>query len=153
MIPTGMPRPSPIVRRNWPPLPSPAPVLHLPSPQTRLCRSMQHTMNLHVITAACTRCAGWGLYPTDISTCPVFKAVFAAARRFYALFQVHTTAARAQQDSYVSQITFRKFPKCTHTRVTYNQVGVGLICNTPTCRPTAQAVCITQAQRPCRHWA
>ncbi|GBF87964.1 hypothetical protein Rsub_00676 [Raphidocelis subcapitata] len=39
---------------------------------------------------------GWGSYPKDIQACPVFTGIYAAARRFYLLFQQHTTPALAR---------------------------------------------------------
>ncbi|KAI8466181.1 MAG: hypothetical protein J3K34DRAFT_524717 [Monoraphidium minutum] len=39
---------------------------------------------------------GWGSYPERVQTCPVFQGIYAAARRFYLLFQQHTTAALAR---------------------------------------------------------
>lgn len=42
---------------------------------------------------------GWGSYPDTIQNCPVFQGCFHAAKRFYLLFQQHTTAERASQDT------------------------------------------------------
>lgn len=33
----------------------------------------------------------YGSYDPDMQTCPVFQGLFAVARRFYLLFQQHTT--------------------------------------------------------------
>ncbi|CAD7704898.1 unnamed protein product [Ostreobium quekettii] len=38
---------------------------------------------------------GWGSYPASLQDCPIFQSIFAAARRYYLLFQHHTTAERA----------------------------------------------------------
>ncbi|KIY95748.1 hypothetical protein MNEG_12214 [Monoraphidium neglectum] len=43
---------------------------------------------------------GWGSYPERVQTCPVFKGIYAAARRFYLLFQLHTTHALARTHQY-----------------------------------------------------
>ena len=34
---------------------------------------------------------GWGSYPSKIQQCPVFQGMYAIMRRFYLLFQQHTT--------------------------------------------------------------
>ena len=34
---------------------------------------------------------GWGSYPTDLQSCPVYQAIFAAARRYFELFQLRST--------------------------------------------------------------
>jgi hypothetical protein len=34
---------------------------------------------------------GWGSYPDEIHTCPIFQGVFQCAREFYTIFQHHTT--------------------------------------------------------------
>lgn len=40
---------------------------------------------------------GWGSYPERLQLCPMFKGLFSVARRFYLLFQHHTTLPRAQE--------------------------------------------------------
>lgn len=42
---------------------------------------------------------GWGTYPESILTAPHSQAIYNAARRFYLLFQHHTTSTRLQQGS------------------------------------------------------
>ena len=42
---------------------------------------------------------GWGSYPDTIQNCPVFQGCFQAAKRFYLLFQQHTTAERAYRET------------------------------------------------------
>lgn len=37
---------------------------------------------------------GWGSYPDTLQNCPVFQGCYQAARRFYLLFQQHTTLQR-----------------------------------------------------------
>jgi hypothetical protein len=34
---------------------------------------------------------GWGSYPADLQNCPVYQAIFAAARRYFELFQLRST--------------------------------------------------------------
>ncbi len=38
---------------------------------------------------------GWGSYPRDLQTCPVYKAVFGAARKYFELFQIRSNANTA----------------------------------------------------------
>ncbi|KAL0020527.1 hypothetical protein WJX79_003404, partial [Trebouxia sp. C0005] len=40
---------------------------------------------------------GWGSYPDGLQNCPVFQGCYQAAKRFYLLFQQHTTEARVPQ--------------------------------------------------------
>ena len=40
---------------------------------------------------------GWGSYPDGLQNCPVFQGCYQAAKRFYLLFQQHTTEARVSQ--------------------------------------------------------
>lgn len=42
---------------------------------------------------------GWGSYPDTLQNCPVFQGCYQAAKRFYLLFQQHTTAERACQET------------------------------------------------------
>ncbi|KAJ9515395.1 hypothetical protein QJQ45_016390, partial [Haematococcus lacustris] len=42
---------------------------------------------------------GWGSYPPDLQACAVFQGVYFIARKFYALFQHHTTVERAAVDN------------------------------------------------------
>ena len=42
---------------------------------------------------------GWGSYPDTLQNCPVFQGCYQAAKRFYLLFQQHTTAERARQET------------------------------------------------------
>mmetsp|Transcript_22238 Transcript_22238/g.56535 ORF Transcript_22238/g.56535 Transcript_22238/m.56535 type:complete len:581 (-) Transcript_22238:457-2199(-) len=42
---------------------------------------------------------GWGSYPDSMQKSPMFQAVYAGARRAYALFQHHTTWERATSDN------------------------------------------------------
>ncbi|KAL6748880.1 hypothetical protein V8C86DRAFT_1099175 [Haematococcus lacustris] len=42
---------------------------------------------------------GWGSYDPELQTCPVFQGVFSSARRFYALFQLHSTPERVVKDN------------------------------------------------------
>ena len=42
---------------------------------------------------------GWGSYPDQLQQCPVFQHAFRLARRFYLLFQQHTTLAQAHQQA------------------------------------------------------
>ena len=37
---------------------------------------------------------GWGSYDAELQACPVFQGIFEAAKRFYLLFQQHTTLRR-----------------------------------------------------------
>ncbi|KAL0045166.1 hypothetical protein WJX82_010887 [Trebouxia sp. C0006] len=40
---------------------------------------------------------GWGSYPDGLQNCPVFQGCYQAAKRFYLLFQQHTTEPRVSQ--------------------------------------------------------
>ncbi|CAD7703456.1 unnamed protein product [Ostreobium quekettii] len=42
---------------------------------------------------------GWGSYPDKLQNSPVFQGVYSAARRFYLLFQHHTTVERAREQN------------------------------------------------------
>ncbi|KAK9808440.1 hypothetical protein WJX73_006046 [Symbiochloris irregularis] len=42
---------------------------------------------------------GWGSYPEDLQTCPVFIGLYLVARRAYLLFQQHTVDKTAQEDN------------------------------------------------------
>ena len=44
---------------------------------------------------------GWGSYPEELQTCPVFSMVFAQSQRFYLLFQHATTPEHAADDGYI----------------------------------------------------
>jgi hypothetical protein len=44
---------------------------------------------------------GWGSYPANIQTCPLFQMLFQQSQRFYLLFQHGTSAALALRDGYV----------------------------------------------------
>ncbi|MCJ1425690.1 hypothetical protein MMC29_003590 [Sticta canariensis] len=44
---------------------------------------------------------GWGSYPERLQLCPMFQGLFSIARRFYLLFQHHTTLPRAQELSHL----------------------------------------------------
>lgn len=45
---------------------------------------------------------GWGSYPTELQTCPVFKGIYFVARKFYLLFQCHATEDNVRQLNGVS---------------------------------------------------
>jgi PhoD related phosphatase len=42
---------------------------------------------------------GFGSYPSKLQQSPVFQGLFAIAKRFYLLFQHHTTEANARQQN------------------------------------------------------
>lgn len=45
---------------------------------------------------------GWGSYPPHLQNCPVFQGVFFIARKFFCLFQQHSTPERIYHDNGVS---------------------------------------------------
>lgn len=48
---------------------------------------------------------GWGSYLQELQASPVFQGVFKVARKFYALFQLHTTPERAVFDNQVIEFS------------------------------------------------
>eukprot|EP00967_Tisochrysis_lutea_P073045 scaffold97666_cov17-Tisochrysis_lutea.AAC.1 len=57
-----------------------------------------HVQSMHSTpTASCCR-DGWGSYHERLTNTPVFQGCYKTARKFYALFQLHTTPERAAED-------------------------------------------------------
>jgi PhoD related phosphatase len=56
---------------------------------------------------------GWGSYPDDLQNCPVYQAIFAAARRYFELFQLrsqrNTTLLRPGGEHYSFALRFRDY--------------------------------------------
>lgn len=56
---------------------------------------------------------GWGSYPEEIQTCPVYQAIFAAARKYFEWFQIRSlenTALLAPEDNHYAQaLQFRHY--------------------------------------------
>ena len=59
---------------------------------------------------------GWGSYPDGLQNCPVFQGCYQAARRFYLLFQQHTTLQRIGETDMFGHRCVRMFdpPKLGH---------------------------------------
>jgi phosphodiesterase/alkaline phosphatase D-like protein len=45
---------------------------------------------------------GWGSYPDHLQSCATFQQVFTAAKRYFTIFQLHTTDRMKRQDGYFS---------------------------------------------------
>ena len=54
---------------------------------------------------------GWGSYPEDLNTCPVYKAIFRVASRYFELFQIRSktnkSLLRPDEDHYAFSVEFR----------------------------------------------
>jgi phosphodiesterase/alkaline phosphatase D-like protein len=54
---------------------------------------------------------GWGSYPEDLQTCPVYEAIFGIAKRYFELFQIRSKANKSllepDQDHYAFSVEFR----------------------------------------------
>ena len=56
---------------------------------------------------------GWGSYPHDLQTCEVYQAIFAAARRYFELFQIrsnrNTSLLNSSGEHYSFGVRFRRY--------------------------------------------
>lgn len=54
---------------------------------------------------------GWGSYPEELNTCPVYEAIFGIAKRYFELFQIRSSAnkslLRPNENHYAFSVEFR----------------------------------------------
>lgn len=67
------------------------------APRTQSCRHHPNHSPLQLLHLQIFD--GWGSYPHDLQRCPVFQGVYYIARKFYALFQHHSTVERVPSDN------------------------------------------------------